>query len=297
MVLIGGPGPHHDAPVPAPAPAGEAGVATREGGEGGQEPVRPGQVATPDQDQDEDEAEQDEEEQDEEEREAVPARGLRASVGGWVRRHRVVAIVAAGAVVAGLGGGGYLLSRGSGSAGSTPVHYVSFHSARDGFTISYPRTWKRVTPTDPSVPLLVSAGGQDAMSIRVIQLQSAVNTTNISSLKSVTDSILSASPDKLSVLTSKAVSVNGIGGYFYVYTFSVDPTNPTGPTVVHAHYFLFQGRKLIILVFQAEPSSDFLHLAATFDKVLSTLTSNPAVLGPVPPPSSPAPGPSTPAGG
>ncbi len=294
MVLIGGPGPHHDAPVPAPAPAGEAGVATREGGEGGQEPVRPGQVATPDQDQDEDEAEQDEAEQ---EREAVPARGLRASVGGWVRRHRVVAIVAAGAVVAGLGGGGYLLSRGSGSPGSTPVHYVSFHSARDGFTISYPRTWKRVTPTDPSVPLLVSAGGQDAMSIRVIQLQSAVNTTNIASLKSVTDSILSASPDKLSVLTSKAVSVNGIGGYFYVYTFSVDPTNPTGPTVVHAHYFLFQGRKLIILVFQAEPSSDFLHLAATFDKVLSTLTSNPAVLGPVPPPSSPAPGPSTPAGG
>jgi hypothetical protein len=204
----------------------------------------------------------------------------------------------AGVIVVGLAVGAFFLGRGTTGTGHhststttvaprpAPTGFVTFHDAADGFSLSYPRAWQRVA--DPAVPLIVSAGGNDAFSVRVLRLQSPVNTNNAADVQAVTNAILSTPGAKLTILGQQAVTVAGIHGYYYFYTF------PSGNQVgVHAHYFLFQGRKLTIIVFQALPLGDFQRLAATFDQISSSYKSDPNVLGPTPAPAAP----STTAGG
>jgi hypothetical protein len=207
-----------------------------------------------------------------------------------VRRHGRILTVVAVALVLGLIAAAFFLGRGTtspskakaGAKGGVPAGFVTYHNAADGFSISYPRGWKQVT--DPTVSLLVSAGGGDALSVRVLQMQTAVDPNNVNDVRAVTDAILSSPGAKLTVLGSRPITVAGIKGYYYLYTF------PSGQDLgVHAHYFLFQGRKLIILVFQGLPYNDFIRLAPTFDQISGSLKSNPKILGPVPPPATTAP--------
>lgn len=207
------------------------------------------------------------------------------------RRNQCLAGVGVVVVVA-LLAGAFFLGRGSSpstsrhpTASGVPPGFVTFRSRADGFRISYPKQWQVVT--DPSVPLLLSAGGNDALQIRVLTLQSAVNTKDVASIRAVTDSILSTPSAHLHVLGTKPITIAGVGGYYYLYTF---PTDPSGAMGVHAHYFLFQGRKLTMLVFQALPIGDFQRLAPIFDQVSATFHSDPSILPPPPPPATTAPG-------
>jgi hypothetical protein len=212
-----------------------------------------------------------------------------------LRRHRRLLALVAGALVIALIAAAFFLGRGTTSSAKrtpppkgTPAGFVTYHNAADGFSISYPRTWKLVS--DPNIPLLVSAGGADALSVRVLQLQSAINTNNVSDIQAVTDAILSSPGAQLTVLGSRAITVAGLKGYYYLYTF------PSGEQQgVHAHYFLFQGRKLIILVFQALPFSDFGRLAPAFDQISASLKSDPKILGPPPAPATTSPSTTSPA--
>lgn len=207
-----------------------------------------------------------------------------------LRRHGRLLAVVAGALVVALIAVAFILGRGTASPAKPtantkglPAGFATYHNAADGFSISYPKAWKQVT--DPNYSLLVSAGGGDALSIRVLQLQSAVNTSNVADIRAVTDAVLSTPGAKLTVLGSAPVTVAGIKGYYYVYVF------PSGQDQgIHGHYFLFQGRKLIDLVFQALPRTDFAGLAPVFDQVSASLKSDPKILGPVPAPATTAPG-------
>ena len=191
------------------------------------------------------------------------------------------------AVIVALIAGAFFIGRGSSSshahsASSVPAGFVSTKNHKDGFSISYPKQWRVVT--DPSVPLLLSAGGNDALSVQVLTLQKPVNSKNVSDIKAVTDAILSTPAAKLQVLLSRPITIAGISGYYYLYTFTSG--NQVG---VHAHYFLFQGRKLTMMVFQALPISDFQKLAPVFDEVSASFRSNPKILGPTPRPAKVAP--------
>ncbi|MDQ2729039.1 MAG: hypothetical protein M3Y91_14545 [Actinomycetota bacterium] len=195
-------------------------------------------------------------------------------------------------VIVALVAGAFLVGRGSSSsppkkASTVPAGFVTYRSPGGSFSISYPGSWQ-VVP-EPAVSLLLSAGGNDALSIRVVTLQQPVDTKNVASIKAVTDAILSTPSAQLHVLGSRPITVGGIAGYYYLYTF------PSGKdTGVHAHYFLFQGRKLMTLVFQALPIADFQRLAPLFDQVSASFRSNPKVLPPPPPPVTTAPGSTTP---
>jgi hypothetical protein len=214
---------------------------------------------------------------------------------GVVRRHSRVLAAVAVVVLLGLIAAAFFLGRGTtspstkkaGAKGGLPAGFITYHNAADGFSISYPGTWKQVA--DPAASLLVSAGGDDAVLIRVQQLQSAVNTNNVNDVKAFTDSVLSSPGAKLTVLGSRPITVAGIKGYYYLYTIASGQD-----LAVHAHYFLFQGRKLITMVFQGLPYNDFIKLAPTFDQISGSLKSNPKILGPIPPattaPSTIAPG-------
>ncbi len=242
--------------------------------------AKPGEVAPVDADGDAVRRGEDDE-QVEQVDEVDPGSGRLARVAHRLGRKRwlvpvgVVVVVAlvAGAFFAGRGSSGHQNKARS----AAPPGFVTYQNHKDGFSISYPKQW-RVVP-DPKVPLLLSAGGNDALSVRVLTLQQPIDPTNVASIKAVTDSILSSPSAHLQVLLSRPITIAGIGGYYYLYTF------PSGNDVgVHAHYFLFQGRKLMILVFQALPVTDFKTLAPIFDQVSASFHSNPAILGPTPAP-------------
>ena len=99
-----------------------------------------------------------------------------------------------------------------------------------------------------------------------------VNATNLASAERLTSRIVSGGPGvkllKLHYRQPAAVTVGGFPGLLYLYTF-VDPT--TGETGAHAHYFLFDGKTMITLVFQSLPSNNFVSLAPLFDRIAGTI--------------------------
>lgn len=150
--------------------------------------------------------------------------------------------------------------------------FVTFTDPDVGVTISYPKTWTRITtkPGDPSVRLVVEASALDSLLVRVVTLEKPVTAANLGDIKSVTDAIVSGTDVK--ILQQRSITLNGLPGYYYLYTFKDAGTGQEG---VHAHYFIFQGRKMNILVFQALPSGDFSGLASTFDRIASSFASRP----------------------
>lgn len=190
-----------------------------------------------------------------------------------------------GVVVVGLGVGAYFLSGGSAPAkharATTAALPETFHSSADGFSISYPSTWHQVHT--PNAPLQLQVGtSTDAMRVQVEHIATAVNTTNVADVKAFTDSLFAGANVK--ILDEKPILLNGIPGLYYLDLYT------SGKEVgSNALYFLFQGRKLSIITFQALPWTDFAGLAPTFDNVANSFRSNPAVLGPLPPTATTAP--------
>ncbi len=218
--------------------------------------------------------------------EGVTAPPADAARGARLRRRAVVAAIAI-VVVIGAGAGAIVLGRHSGAhkpvahqaAATTPANFVTYRDPADGFTISYPRTWSRVTPPANGLALLLNVGGQDAVSVRVIGLQSPVQTAKqLAAVKSVTDGILGEA-GQIQVLHQQSFTLNGMPGYYYLYTF---PGTNGASGGVHAQYFVFQGRAMNELVFQAVPPSDFAHLAPVFDQVANTFHSTPGFAPPAP---------------
>ena len=201
------------------------------------------------------------------------------------KRRRSVILVALGVVVvAGAVGTAYAVGRRStparaGSAlhagttkrsSATPSSFVSHHDPDTDFSISYPKTWTEAKQPDGDVRLLLSAGDLDSLLVRVVRLEGPVTQANLGDLRSVTDAIVTGSEVK--ILEQRTVTLNGMPGYYYLYTFKDSTSGAQG---VHAHYFLFQGRKMNILVFQALPIEHFNRLATTFDQVAESFTSGP----------------------
>ena len=157
---------------------------------------------------------------------------------------------------------------------NTPVPMTTFTDPPNGITIEYPRAWKRVEVPVAEYRLALDGGNNVAFTLRVVPIQTPATTTNLQNFKAVTDGLVGSNPT-VKVLKEQAISLNGMLGYYYFYTFTDGAV-----TAVHAHYFLFSGNKMNILVFQTLPD-DFEPLAATFDRVAESFRSDPNV----PPPS------------
>lgn len=143
-------------------------------------------------------------------------------------------------------------------ASSTEIVEHAEHAL--GFSIAYPRTWQRVDASGESVLLRVS--GSDAVRIRRFSLESPIDASNLADLRTVTDGILNSPKAKLTMLQTEQVRVNNLIGVYYLYYFPFH-----GGQGVHAHYFLFRGRVMYSLVFQAASAGQFESLAPTFDAV------------------------------
>jgi hypothetical protein len=153
---------------------------------------------------------------------------------------------------------------------NTPVPMTTFRDPPNGITLEYPRSWKKVEVPVAEYRLALDAGNSVAFTLRVVPIQTPATPQNLQNFKAVTDGLVASNPT-VKVFKEQAITLNGMLGYYYFYTFEDGPV-----TAVHAHYFLFSGNKMNILVFQTLPD-DFEPLAATFDRVAESFRSDPNI--------------------
>jgi len=149
-----------------------------------------------------------------------------------------------------------------------PMPVTTYKDTQTGFTVEYPRAWKKVDVPVADYRLAVDGGSNVAFTIRVVPIETPATAANLENFKAVTDGLVTSN-STVQVLKQQAVSLNGMLGYYYFYTFT-----DGGVQAVHAHYFLFSGKKMNILVFQALPD-DFAAKAPLFDKIAESFRSDP----------------------
>lgn len=191
------------------------------------------------------------------------------------QKRIVVVLTVLTVVVAAIAGWALFLSPGSDKAGpapapDTPIPVKGFTDRQTGFTVEYPRSWRQVDVPLSDYRLALDGGNNVAFTVRVVAVAEAASTANLQNFKAVTDGLVGLN-NSVTILKQQAVTYNGMLGYYYFYTFRDGPVE-----AVHAHYFLFSGKKMNILVFQAFPD-DFPRLAATFDRVAESFRSDPKV--------------------
>lgn len=140
-----------------------------------------------------------------------------------------------------------------------------------GFSISYPSEWRPLTSPDAQVRLLAARDTASVL-VRTQPIGIAVGPESLAAAKKLTDNLV-RSAGKIKLLReARQVTLGGLSGYLYLYTFK---DSATGQMVAHAHYFLFRGKSLLTVVFQAQPSDRFAGLAPLFDQIAGTLRVSP----------------------
>jgi hypothetical protein len=153
--------------------------------------------------------------------------------------------------------------------------FDTFTSPTQGFTIRYPKEWRAA---DYEGGLALDAGGTDAVDVRLLQRTEVPTTVdNLANIKAFTDGVVGLNKSAV-ILKQQAIMLNGMPGYYYLYTFTEGETGAEG---VHAHYFLFRGRNMYTIVFQAIPSDGFGRLSSVFDQIAQSFETQPDT-GPVP---------------
>lgn len=187
-----------------------------------------------------------------------------------MNRRKLIVIVAGVLVAAGIAalGAGFGRHSSTSDAGSSPAGpppgFVEFQDPKAGFAIAYPAAWQRLRSPDPQVPLLVAQTAQNSFQVRVVELGLPVGPQDLATAKQLTDQIVNAGDTVKLLAQPKEIHLAGLPGFFYLYSF-LDPSS--GLTGVHSHFFLFQGKNMISLVFQAVPLDQFKSLAPTFDQI------------------------------
>lgn len=153
------------------------------------------------------------------------------------------------------------------SASSKPVGFSEFRSEQAGIQLAYPSTWTKLSPKDPQVLLLVSQGTQDSFLVRANELPEPIGPQQLPAAKQLTDKIVTSNKSVQMITDPKPLMLGGLPGFFYFYSFK-DPT--TEQEGAHSHFFLFNGKTMISLVFQALPKEHFSEAAKTFDKIAAS---------------------------
>jgi hypothetical protein len=178
------------------------------------------------------------------------------------------------------------------SAAVSTAEFVKFEDKIAGISFSYPKTWKKlednskeplnqVNSDDPmNVRVVVGpSGNQPYLLVRAIPLSSEIvipENVTAEFLKVLQDQLdkLIEGPD-VRVAQKRPTNHKGKLAWRYLYAFKDEATGREGS---HLHYFIFDGAKIDVLVFQALPTSELDKLAPTFDKVLETFESETRII-------------------
>jgi hypothetical protein len=153
------------------------------------------------------------------------------------------------------------------SAKALPAGFSQFRSDQAGFELAYPSTWTKLSPKDPQVLLLLAQGTQDSLLIRASELQEPVGPQQLPAARQVTDKLVTSNKTVQMITEPKQIELGGLPGFFYFYSFK-DTTS--GQEGAHSHFFLFNGKTMISMVFQTLPRERFASTAPTFDKIAAS---------------------------
>jgi hypothetical protein len=206
----------------------------------------------------------------------------------------LLAVVLVGILIAVLVTGGGSSPSGGSSAPTTqapptgptlpPAAFTSFHDDVTGFTMIYPTGWQRAQAPVSEMRLVVSDGQGEAVSVRVNNTEQVTTPENLGNIRAVTDGTIASNPTA-QVLKTDVLSVNGLIGYYYLYTFKDTASGFEG---VHAHYFLFKDHRMFTIVFQVLPSDRLSKFTGVFEQMAQSFKVDPE------PPTTPAPTSTTP---
>ncbi|MGH3824309.1 MAG: PsbP-related protein [Pseudonocardiaceae bacterium] len=200
---------------------------------------------------------------------------------GSLRRRRVV-VIAVGVVLAlGLGTSAAILGpelfasgqpakaanttdKEDTSAKSLPAGFSKFRSDAAGFELAYPSSWTKLSPKDPQVLLLIAQGTQDSVLVRASELQESVGPQQLPAARQVTDKLVTSNNSVQMITEPRQIELGGLPGFFYYYSFKDSASGQEG---AHSHFFLFNGKTMISMVFQTLPRDRFASTAPTFDKI------------------------------
>lgn len=152
------------------------------------------------------------------------------------------------------------------SSSAAPA-YTGFRDPAGAFAGSYPASWQRLTSSDPQDVLLAAGPQGGSYLVRKTPISAPVTSANLAAAKKLTESVVHSGKDVKLLRQPQAITLGGLPGYLYLYTFRDAATGQVG---AHAHYFLFQGKTMITLVFQSLPSNHFVSLAPVFDRIANT---------------------------
>ena len=189
------------------------------------------------------------------------------------RRRRVVAIVVVVLVAAGLAtlasGLGQRLLGSEGEPGpGLPPGFTEFRSPQGGFAVSYPEGWTREQTADPQVVLVATQGSAVSLQIRVVELDVAIGPRELPAVRQALTDQIAMSNESLELLVGpQQIELAGLPGYYYFYTFQDSGSGLRG---AHSHFFVFNGQRLITLVFQTLPTEQFPAAAPTFDQITAS---------------------------
>lgn len=138
----------------------------------------------------------------------------------------------------------------------------TYRDGAAGFEIAHPTDWSRLESADPQVRLVVTPDGENSALVRVVELDFDVGDEERSTLRELTDDLVGASETTRVLVGPEPIELAGARGYYYLYTFVDEASGRRG---LHGHYFLFHGRRMYALVFQALPEDEFERLAPLFD--------------------------------
>lgn len=164
--------------------------------------------------------------------------------------------------------------------GGPPEGYLTYRDDETGFTLYHPASWLPIARPQQTQRLLLNAGGLSALLVRVQPTEQVIaSADDLRNIGAVTDGIAASGANVEVLKRDPDVKVNGMPGYFYLSRFTDKGTGKVG---VNAQYFLFQGHKMNIILFQAVPEEQFARLAPDFDKVLASFRSDPEPPAPAP---------------
>jgi hypothetical protein len=187
--------------------------------------------------------------------------------------------------------------------GTTADETVTFTDDKAGIKLSYPEDWKQIennsridlTEDETTEVRLVAGPAQDepALLVRVKPLPAEINydpdmsANDLGIIQGQLDKLIS--PD-VQVLERTPINHKGKLGFHYLYVLKQQRTGREG---VHSHYFVFDGAKLNVLVFEVFPRTEFEELAPTFDQIFESFESEkrdgPPAASPEASPAPPAP--------
>ncbi|HEY2763999.1 MAG TPA: hypothetical protein VGJ13_08310 [Pseudonocardiaceae bacterium] len=197
------------------------------------------------------------------------------------RKKRLVAIVAGVLVVILLGalaaifGPGLVGYQGASngaepspsSAKPAPTQLTEYRNDQAGIALSYPSTWAQLRAKDPQVLLVASEGTEGTFQLRAVQLPTVVNQQQLPAAKQLTDQIVGANKTAQMLTEPKQITLGGLPGYWYLYTFKDESSGQEG---AHSHFFIFKDKTMLSFVFESIPSSKFKDTAPNFDQIAAS---------------------------